>query len=82
MQELFFSGAIGSFPAYNEAEQRWERKDRSGRATAYLLFRNTTSFLLRNHRSEPELAVPVAQGSSLSAFCLVPYGQAGGYGGR
>jgi hypothetical protein len=84
VQELFFSGAIpqGTIPPFNNSTQHLGNTDQSGRGTAYTLFRNTPKFLLRNHRTEPELAVPVVQGASSSSFCLVPYGQVGGYGGR
>ena len=89
MQELFFSGAIPphSLPQLNESSRSVYGTDNSGRGTLWLLHRNEPTFLLANHWDDPDRShkgkpVPMPIGASSSHFCYVPYGQAGGYGGR
>ena len=84
LQELFFSGMVssGGFRLPEEDSPDQQVFDGNGRNLIYHLHRDTPGFLLRDHLSQIDEAVPFSLGASSSAFCYVPYGQAGGYGGR
>jgi hypothetical protein len=83
VQELFFSGTINHDAAYiPENATEHSLFDRSGRSIVYQLHKDAPGFLLRNHLSPEDENIPLEQGATSSVFCYVPYGQAGGYGGR
>lgn len=84
LQELFFSGMVvqQGFRPPREDNSDERAFDSSGRNLIYHLHRHAPGFLLRDHLSALDEAVPFTVGASSSAFCYVPYGQANGYGGR